>query len=404
MSGEDPGWMRDTAPAGGSGPATPTAAPSSPSSPSVFDPAAERYADRRELGAGGMGRVVDAVDRTLDRPVAIKYSLAEDPVDVARFEREVRITARLQHPGIVPIHDAGRDDAGHPYYVMRRIDGEPLAARVTAAATVAERLALVPALLGAIDAAAYAHAQGVVHRDIKPWNILLGPFGEALLIDWGLARELTAGDEAPAPADATAGGRDAALTRLGSAYGTPGFMSPEQARGEPVDRRTDVYSLGATLYYVLAGALPAAAERPTEAIDRTAAGRGLDLAALPADVPAELIAITAKAVAPAAAARYADAGELAADLRRFLAGQLVAAHRYSAPARLARWLRHRLVAVVAVAAVVVIAAVIALAFRRVVAERDTARAARRLAEARAEELLVDRARAMLVVDPTTAVA
>ncbi|MBA3455814.1 MAG: protein kinase, partial [Deltaproteobacteria bacterium] len=135
---------------------------------SVFDPPRVRFDEQAELGRGGMGRVVEAMDLALDRPVAIKHLLATGNEDLARFEREVRITARLQHPSIVPILDAGRDQHGLPFYIMRKIDGEPLSVRVAAATTPRDRIALVPAMLGAIDAAAYAHAQGVIHRDIKP--------------------------------------------------------------------------------------------------------------------------------------------------------------------------------------------------------------------------------------------
>ena len=201
-------WNAETAPAGL---VKPTSAAGS-----VFDSARPRFDELSELGRGGMGRVAEARDRVLDRTVAIKHMLATDGVGLARFEREVRITARLQHPGIVPILDAGRDDDGHPYYVMRKIDGVALAERV-AKRTVRDRLALVPAMLAAVDAVAYAHAQGIVHRDIKPWNILLGKFGEALMIDWGLARDLNA-QPITEPPERSSGG-DPALTRLGSAYG-----------------------------------------------------------------------------------------------------------------------------------------------------------------------------------------
>ncbi|MEO8698942.1 MAG: serine/threonine-protein kinase [Kofleriaceae bacterium] len=373
---------------------------------SVFDPQEPRFAPGVELGRGGMGRVVEANDRVLGRTVAIKHSLATDPVNTARFEREVRITARLQHPGIVPILDAGRGEDGQPFYVMRKIDGEPLARRVDAARTVRDRLALVPALLAAVDATAYAHAQGVVHRDIKPWNILLGPFGESLLIDWGLARDL-AGDP-PDELTGDSGDRDRdslALTRIGSAYGTPGFMAPEQARGEPADARADVYSLGATLFFLLAGGVPFVEATPTLIIAKVAAGTPPDLTRISDEVPAELVAIAGKALATDPAARYADAGELGADLRRFLGGQLVAAHRYTTRERVMRWVRrHRLVTAVAAVAIAVISIGAVISVRRVVAERDDANVARQLAETRAEERLVDRARSLVTTDPTSTIA
>ncbi len=370
---------------------------------SVFDPPRQRFEETKELGRGGMGRVVEARDLALDRPVAIKHLLASGNEELARFEREVRITARLQHPSIVPILDAGRDEHGMPFYIMRKIDGEPLSARVETATTVRDRIALIPAMLGAIDAAAYAHAQGVIHRDIKPWNILLGPFGETLLIDWGIAREL-AETEVVAPT-ARSSAPASGLTRVGDAVGTPGFMAPEQARGEPVDRRADVYSLGATLYFVLTGALPFAGSSATMAISEAAAGAGPDLESIPPEVPAELSAIVVKALAPDRANRYVDANELAADVRRFLTGQLVAAHRYTTGERFVRWIRrHRLVTAISTIAVVAITVTAIVSFRSVVAQRDQARGATALAEARAEELLVDRARSMVTTDPTSALA
>lgn len=401
LPGKKPAWMAQTVAA-----PTPAGAPPPPAI-SVFDPPERRYTERAELGRGGMGRVVEAHDRALDRAVAIKQSLAASPTDLARFEREVRITAKLQHPSVVPIHDVGRDAEGRPYYVMRKIDGEALADAVGRADDVRARLALVPSILGAIDACAYAHARRVVHRDIKPWNILLGPYGETLLIDWGIARELD--EEEPAP-EVDAADTNPQLTRVGSAYGTPGFLSPEQARGEPVDARTDVYSLGATLYFVLTRAVPFGVEKPTLAIEAVAAGQSPDFAAIPDEVPRELAAITTKAMAPAPGARYADAGELAADLRRFLAGQLVAAHVYTTGERILRWLRHhRLAAAIAAIAVAAITSISIVAVRRVVAERDQATAAkvaeqqaRALAEQRADAKLVDRARSLLASDPTSA--
>jgi hypothetical protein len=374
-----------------------------PRSISVFDPPEERFVEKSELGRGGMGRVVEAVDRALGRSVAIKQSLATSSIDVARFEREVRITAQLQHPSVIPILDVGRDPEGHPFYIMRKIEGEPLADRVIQAKTTGDRLALISSFLGAVDAAAYAHAKRIIHRDIKPWNILLGPFGETLLIDWGIARELDDAHEDPTTLGAADTG--VGLTRLGIAQGTPGFLAPEQARGEVVDARADVYSLGATLFYILANKLPYGRISATEAIEAAAAGTPPELSAIPEEVPRELIAILTKAMAAEPAERYADAGGLAADLRRFLAGQLVAAHAYSTREKLAKWVRrHRIAVTVGTIALVTVAVISAISIRQVIHDRDAAREATTLAEDRADDLLIDRARLLAATDPTSSIA
>jgi serine/threonine protein kinase len=276
----------------------------------TFDRPAERFELGAELGRGGMGRVVAATDVSLARAVAIKQVLSERPDDLARFEREVRITAQLEHPSIVPIHEANRDDSGRPYYVMRRIEGEPLAKRIQGA-DLPTRLAMLPNLLAVVDAAAFAHARNIIQRHIKPSNILLGAYGETHLIDWGLARKLDDLDIS------TPGVRPSGeqLTRVGYIYGTVGYMAPEQARGEPVDQRADVFALGATLFHVLAGTAPFAHMSDAERI--TAAATGDDRAPLDKlgdGIPPELIAIVDKAMATDPRARYANAGELATDL------------------------------------------------------------------------------------------
>jgi WD40 repeat protein len=355
-----------------------------------------------------MGRVEDAYDRSLHRPVAIKHMLSQSDIDLARFEREARITARLEHPGIVPVHETGRGPDGTPYYVMRRIDGRPLSERISGA-SLTERIALIPNVLAACDAVAYAHASGVVHRDIKPTNILVGPFGETLVIDWGLAREI---DLDPATSGSSIPVSDEQLTRAGTVAGTPGFMAPEQARGESVDARADVFALGATLFYVLAGRPPYVSAKVTEMVDLVGSGRPPDWRALPDDTPADVRAIVVKALAADAELRYRDAGELAADLRRFVTGNLVGARDYGAFARIVRFVRrHRAVFAVAALSAIALAVVATLSVRRIVAERDDANAQRALAEARqrdaqsaADRLLVQHARELAATDPAGAIA
>jgi hypothetical protein len=375
---------------------------------SAFDPPADRFEPRGEIGRGGMGRVDDAFDRALGRPVAIKHMLSTSGIDLARFEREARITARLEHPGIVPIHDAGRSADGTPYYVMRRIDGRPLGECVSHAKTLADRLALVPNILAACDAVGFAHARGVVHRDLKPSNILIGPFGETLVIDWGLAREVAETDGV-GPAILPS---DPQLTRAGTVAGTPGFMAPEQARGEPVDARADVFALGATLFYLLACQPPYTGTDATEMVERAGAGRGPDWRLVPREIAPDLRAILAKALASKPADRYGDACAFAADLRTFMAGNLVGAYDYGAIARIVRYARrHRAALAVAAVSVLVLAVVATLSVRRVLTERDAANAARALAEERqraatamADGLLVQHAREVAESDPAGAVS
>src|SRR5262249_31591752 len=141
-----------------------------------------------EIARGGMGRVVEATDMVLGRVVAVKEALATGAEAKRRFARETRITARLEHPSIVPVYDAGIGPAGTPFYVMRKVTGRPLERLVREATTLDQRLALLPHVVAAANAVAHAHRRGVIHRDIKPANILVGELGETIVIDWGLAK------------------------------------------------------------------------------------------------------------------------------------------------------------------------------------------------------------------------
>jgi serine/threonine protein kinase len=291
----------------------------------------ERYVLERVIGEGGMGRVFAARDVRLSRPVAIKMLRVRDGALSARFEREVKLAARLQHPGVVPVYDAGFWPSGEPYLVMKLVLGQSLARVIRDAEAPADRLALLPHVITVAEAVAYAHDQGIVHRDLKPNNILVGAFGETIVLDWGLAKDLRAGagEEVEGPSSAATPAGD---TAAGAVLGTPSYMAPEQAAGRPVDARADVYALGAILYHLLAGTVPHAPSLPNAA--RPAA---VPLAQLEAWLPPDLRAIVEKAMAADAQARYPSAFELADDLRRFQAGQLVAARRYSRAARTARF-------------------------------------------------------------------
>jgi eukaryotic-like serine/threonine-protein kinase len=293
------------------------------------------YAIRGEIDKGGMGQVVEAEDLDLGREVAIKTMLASDPLQAARFQREARITARLQHPSIVPIYELGAAD-DELFLVMRRIPGKPLSQVLATKTTPTERLGLLPRLILACEAIAYAHGQGVVHRDLKPGNVMVGDFGETIVIDWGLAKVLGEGEVATPGAPAASAGP--ALTATGALMGTPAYMAPEQARGEDVDRRTDVYALGAILYEVVSGRPP---HTGTSLVELLASIVTEPTPRAPEWVPEQLAWVIDHALEKEPEARYADAGELVADLRRFEAGQLVGSRRHSSGDKLAHWLRRR---------------------------------------------------------------
>jgi serine/threonine protein kinase len=290
----------------------------------------DRYVMEREIAQGGMGRIFVGRDRRLGREVAVKVLLDGDPVAARRFEREARVAARLQHPGIVTVYDAGFWPTGEPYLVMKHVLGRSLDRVIADAETLEDRLALLPHLIAVADALAYAHDQGIVHRDLKPGNVVVGAFGETVVIDWGLAKDLRA-DEPDEPSRQSRPAPGPELTVAGAVLGTPSYMSPEQAAGEAIDVRTDVYALGAIVFQSLTGVPP---ELRTQAAPA--------LLALEPRAPAELVAIASKALAAERAQRYPSAFDLAEDLKRFQTGQLVAAHRYSALARGRRWVhRHR---------------------------------------------------------------
>ena len=249
----------------------------------------------------------------------------------------------------MPVYEAGRWPTGEPFFAMKLVSGRPLDRVIAEARTLDDRLALLPRIAAAADAIAYAHSQRVIHRDLKPANVLIGDFGETVVIDWGLAKDLDAGDgpdsqRRPAPArpsrpsvePARSGKRgphstgSSTLTVAGAVMGTPAYMAPEQARGEPVDQRADVFALGAMLYHLLAGVPPYNARTATDVIAAAALGKVVPLDERERRAPGELVAIVERAMAQVPGDRYANAGELAEELRRFLTGQLVSAHRYTA--------------------------------------------------------------------------
>jgi serine/threonine protein kinase len=254
------------------------------------------YAIGEEIARGGMGRILAARDRKLGRNIAVKELLSTNPGLEARFEREMRISARLQHPAIISVHDAGRWPSGEAFYTMKHVEGRALDDVIEETTTLPERLALLPNVLAVADAIAYAHAEHVIHRDLKPANVLAGAFGETVVIDWGLAKDLYDGElESEVDAPTTTEG-EAGLTVVGEVMGTPAYMPLEQARGAAVDERADVYALGAMLYHLLSGQIPCADTNPTSAqelLHAVLSGAPTALSRVEANVPSDLLTSTA---------------------------------------------------------------------------------------------------------------
>src|SRR5687767_14452707 len=176
-----------------------------------------RYHIRGERARGGLGRILEAHDRELDRTVALKELLTQGQTTDARFVREAKITARLEHPAIVPVHEAGRWPNGEPFYAMKLVSGRSLKEVIEASPTFEERLALLPHIIAVADAIAYSHSRKIIHRDLKPSNVLIGPFGETVVVDWGLAKDLSDPSDDAEPA---AGPYRSSLSGMLTAVGT----------------------------------------------------------------------------------------------------------------------------------------------------------------------------------------
>lgn len=346
----------------------------------------QRFRILRPHAAGGLGKVSIARDEELNREVALKElhdRHADSPDSRARFLQEAEITGGLEHPGVVPIYGLGQYADGRPFYAMRFIRGDSLAQAIDRfhreadpswrqPADVLQLRRLLSRFLDVCNAIDYAHSRGVLHRDLKPGNIMLGQYGETLVVDWGLAKPVQAAasesishdadatlPHLPEPALRPQSGSGSAPTQMGAVIGTPAFMSPEQAAGrlDQLSGASDVYSLGATLYVILTGRAPQDDDDLGVVLQRVARGEFARPRAVKPVIPRGLEAICLKAMALAPADRYASPRQLADDVEAWLADEPIAALPESLPMRTARWIKNHRTLVTSGAAMALVAAI-----------------------------------------------
>jgi serine/threonine-protein kinase len=380
-----------------------------PGSVSAPRPAGPRFRILRSHAKGGLGQVYVARDEELGRQVALKEIRehhADDPASRARFVLEAEITGGLEHPGIVPVYGLGTYADGRPFYAMRFIRGDSLQEAIdqfhradTPGRDPRERNLALRGLLGRFidvcNAVAYAHSRGVLHRDLKPGNVMLGPYGETLVVDWGLAK-LLGQVEAGSPEGPLTPSAAGAVTPTAGPVGTPAYMSPEQAAGrlDQLGPAADVYSLGATLYCLLVGRTPLSAQNAGIGYARLEKGKILRPRQVSPAVPPALEAVCLKALALRPKDRYTSPAALAADVERWLADEPVAAYREPWSTRTRRWLkRHRTLASGAAAAVTVAGVSLALATGLLAQANANERSAKLLAQEQEQQAQKERQRA-----------
>jgi eukaryotic-like serine/threonine-protein kinase len=342
-----------------------------------------RYTLTRLHGEGGLGRVYVAHDNDLNRDVALKEirpEKAKHPEAWQRFLKEAQLTGQLEHPNIVPVYEvARREEDQSPFYTMRLVRGQTLREAIAdyhlhrreGCEDPLERLRLLNAFVSVCQAIGYAHSRGVIHRDLKPDNIMLGGFGEVIVLDWGLAKTVDHPDdpsEAPEVALTEQARTDA--TGAGRVLGTPAYAAPEQAEGRTdlIDTRTDIYGLGTILFEILTGRAPHTGENTAALLRHVATAASPRALAAEPSVPRALDAVCAKAMAKNKADRYARAADLSREVQRFLADEPVLAYREPLLTQTSRWARrHR--TMVSAAGVLLVAGVFFLTALAVLIER-----------------------------------
>jgi len=374
-----------------------------------------RYTMVSHYAKGGMGRVLLVHDEYLARTVAFKEllpvspeaGLPQEPTPirqtaslVARFLQEAKLTGQLEHPSIVPVYELGRRQDGTPYYTMKLVKGKTLYEALRGRRDLSERLALLSNFVDLCQAIAYAHSRGVIHRDIKPGNVMVGQFGETVVLDWGLAKvrdgeDVNIDDIERTMRSLKMEGKEALPdTAYGLALGTPHYMPPEQAEGrlDAIDERSDVYSLGAVLYEILTNATPYTGKSTREVLDKVINSRPTPVLEQVPDVPPALAGICEKALQRNPADRYQSAVELAEDVQRFVTGSLVRAYQYSMKEMLAHYYKkHRAVVNTVLACVMTLAVVGVYSYISILQARDREHEQRLIAEgAQTKEALARR--------------
>ncbi len=342
-----------------------------------------RYVWTRLYARGGIGQVWLAYDTNLQREVALKELLPEstfNPPVRARFMAEARITGQLEHPGVVPVYELARQpDDGRLFYAMQFVRGRTFTESIrdyhrkctAGTARPLDLLALVNAFVAVCNTVAFAHSRGVIHRDLKGVNVLLGDYGEVFLLDWGLAkRVIDTSEETALPASSS----HPHATTEGQVLGTPAYMAPEQAQGQltAIDQRTDVYGLGAMLYEILTGRPPFSGKDSDEVLRLVREEEPTPPRQANGSAPPALAAICKRAMARPKEQRYASAGDLAREVQRWLADEPVEAYPEPWAARLRRWgRRHR--TLVTSAAALLMTAVVGLTISTVLISHEQAR-------------------------------
>jgi formylglycine-generating enzyme required for sulfatase activity len=368
--------------------------------------AGQRYRILRLLGRGGLGEVFVAQDQELQREVALKeiqVQFCDSPESRSRFLLEAEVTGRLEHPGVVPVYGLGTYPDGRPFYAMRFICGHSMQEAIDQYHKTKsgrdhrelglEMRQLLRRFIDMCNAVAYAHSRGVLHRDLKPANVMLGPYGETLVVDWGLAKvlgelECPTGVEAPL---ALSDSNSSEQTQQGSIVGSPAYMSPEQAAGkiDQLGPASDIYSLGATLYYLLTGRTPFFGATLDVLLARVGQGQFPRPRSIDPSVPPALEGICLKAMAPVPEQRYQSATTLARDIEQWLADEPVTAFREPWLQRMGRWVRHHQALVAGIGALL-LTSVVALTISTVVIRKEhqvTALALKNEGQARTERAL-----------------